>query len=73
MASATNCGAKTSPVDIVGYFWQGQGPMQNAVTRCYNEAFKLCMAVVERDVLPDAAIRRGIRYLLSQRVKQASS
>lgn len=42
------------------------------LSKAYNEAFKLCLAVVERNVVPDAAVRRGIRYLLAQRVKQAS-
>lgn len=42
------------------------------LNRLYNDTFKLCLGAVERDVVPDAAIRRGIRYLLSQRVKEVN-
>lgn len=42
------------------------------LNRLYNDTFKLCLGAVERDVVPDAAIRRGIRYLLSQRVKETT-
>lgn len=36
----------------------------------YDAAFKGALAVTERDVVPDAIVRRGIRYLLSQRVEE---
>ena len=35
----------------------------------YNEAFRRCLQVVEWNVVPDSAIRVGIRQLLGQRVK----
>ena len=37
--------------------------------RAYDVSFKGLMALVERDVVPDWLMRRGIRYLLSQRVE----
>lgn len=36
----------------------------------YEETFRRCMQVVEQNIVPDALVRRGIRYLLSQRVKE---
>jgi hypothetical protein len=38
----------------------------------YEETFRRCMQVVERNIVPDSLVRRGIRYLLSQRVKEVS-
>lgn len=35
----------------------------------YDGVFRLFMQAVERDLVPDFLIRRGIRYLLSQRVQ----
>ena len=32
--------------------------------------YKSILAAVERDLVPDFLLRRGIRYLLSQRVRQ---
>lgn len=39
----------------------------------YEEAFRRCMQVVEQNIVPDVLVRRGIRYLLSQRVKEVGS
>lgn len=36
----------------------------------YDTAFAGALGVVERDLVPDFAVRAGIRYLLSQRVKE---
>ncbi len=38
----------------------------------YDAAFAGAMRAVEKDVVPDALIRRGIRYLLGQRAKEVS-
>mmetsp|Transcript_33271 Transcript_33271/g.94252 ORF Transcript_33271/g.94252 Transcript_33271/m.94252 type:complete len:321 (+) Transcript_33271:83-1045(+) len=38
----------------------------------YDESFKVVMALIERDIVPDFIIRRGIRYLLSTRLTQES-
>lgn len=36
----------------------------------YQSAFRLFMSAVVKDVVPDYVLRRGIRHLLSQRVRQ---
>jgi hypothetical protein len=36
----------------------------------YDAAFKAILGLTEKDVVPDVAIRAGIRYLLSQRAKE---
>ncbi len=38
----------------------------------YDVSFQGLMALVERDLVPDWLIRRGIRHLLSQRVAEVS-
>lgn len=38
--------------------------------RAYDAAFAAALSLTERDVVPDALLRKGIRYLLSQRVKE---
>ena len=45
---------------------------QTILRRAYDVSFQGLMALVERDVVPDWLIRRGIRYLLSQRVADVS-
>lgn len=45
---------------------------QGVLRRAYDVSFQGLMALVERDVVPDWLIRRGIRYLLSQRVAEVS-
>ena len=52
-----------SPSSIVA-----MGEQQSVLRRAYDVSFQGLMALVERDVVPDWLIRRGIRYLLSQRV-----
>ena len=41
----------------------------SALKPVYDEAFRRALQVVEWNVVPDAVVRAGIRYLLSQRVK----
>jgi hypothetical protein len=36
----------------------------------YDAAFKAVLGLTEKGVVPDVAIRAGIRYLLSQRAKE---
>ena len=48
------------------------GEQQSILRRAYDVSFKGLMALVERDVVPDWLIRRGIRYLLSQRVEEVT-
>ena len=36
----------------------------------YDACFAAFMGLVEKDMVPDALIRFGIRYLLSQRVRE---
>lgn len=36
----------------------------------YDKGFAGALALVEKDLVPDAVIRRGVRYLLAQRVKE---
>lgn len=43
----------------------------SVLRKAYDVSFQGLMALVERDVVPDWLIRRGIRYLLSQRVAEA--
>jgi len=45
---------------------------QGILRRAYDVSFQGLMALVERDMVPDWLIRRGIRYLLSQRVSDVS-
>jgi hypothetical protein len=40
---------------------------EGLLSSAYNAAFRQVLGVVERDVVPDFMIRRGIRYLLSKR------
>ena len=40
---------------------------QTMKERAYQEAFRRCLQVVEKNVVPDIAVRTGIRYLLSIR------
>lgn len=44
----------------------------SAFRSAYDGLFKIFMQAVERDLVPDFLIRRGIRYLLSQRVEDVS-
>ena len=48
------------------------GEQQSILRRAYDVSVKGLMALVERDVVPDWLIRRGIRYLLSQRVEEVT-
>jgi hypothetical protein len=43
---------------------------QNVVNELHQMAFRLFMVIVERDLVPDFIIRRGIRYLLSLRLRE---
>ena len=36
----------------------------------YNKSVAGALALVEKDLVPDAVIRRGVRYLLAQRAKE---
>lgn len=38
--------------------------------KLYDPCFRAFMSIVERDVVPDFIIRRGIRFLLSKRVDE---
>lgn len=40
---------------------------EGLLSSAYNAAFRQVLGVVERDIVPDFMIRRGIRYLLSKR------
>ena len=40
--------------------------------KAYDVSFQGLMTLVERDLVPDWLIRRGIRHLLSQRVAEVS-
>jgi hypothetical protein len=42
----------------------------NMLQGAYDAAFKAVLGLTEKDVVPDVAIRAGIRYLLSQRAKE---
>ncbi len=42
----------------------------DAIKSAYDATFRAFMVAVERDLVPDFIIRRGIRYLLSQRVQE---
>ena len=44
----------------------------SVLRRAYDVSFQGLMALVERDLMPDWLIRRGIRHLLSQRVAEVS-
>jgi len=37
------------------------------LSSAYNEAFRQILGVVERDVVPDFLVRKGIRHLLRKR------
>ncbi|KAI8110508.1 hypothetical protein M9435_002182 [Picochlorum sp. BPE23] len=45
---------------------------EGLLSSAYNAAFRQVLGVVERDVVPDFMIRRGIRYLLSKRAATSS-
>lgn len=40
---------------------------EGLLSSTYNEAFRQILGVVERDVVPDFLVRKGIRYLLRKR------
>lgn len=39
----------------------------------YQRVFRLFMALVEREYVPDFIIRRGIQFLLSQRLQEVQA
>eukprot|EP00889_Picochlorum_renovo_P004093 jgi/Picre1/31123/NNA_006477.t1 len=45
---------------------------EGLLSSAYNAAFRQVLGVVERDVVPDFMIRKGIRYLLSKRAATSS-
>lgn len=40
---------------------------EGLLSSAYNATFRQVLGVVEKDVVPDFLIRKGIRYLLSKR------
>ena len=46
--------------------------MEALINFLYQQLFRFFMAFVERDLIPDFVVRRGIRLMLSQRIASVS-
>ena len=46
--------------------------MEALINFVYQQVFRFFMAFVERDVVPDFVVRRGIRLMLSLRIASVS-
>ena len=46
--------------------------MGTLINFVYQQVFRFFMAFVERDLIPDLVVRRGIRLMLSQRIISVS-